>query len=529
MKSYVNPDSDDIDGDGDFGDDDDATAVIEYTLDPGYDGGKYAGTRDPDWPLGDIYNSIPVVVAQPKLHISYRDGYADFRITEPQASRDTMIYIGANDGMLHAINDSNGQERWAWIPNCILGTLHGFADGHKFTVDLSPRAADVDLSVGCTGGTNGNGWKTMVVAGLRRGGNKYLALDVTDPDNPAFMWEKSDDNGDDNMGRTWSLPEYGRININGVHTSVIFVGGGYSSNTNRGNRAYILDAGTGSVLKEFEVGTSSNNVPSQILCKPYLLNDQGVPMDYITREALDLNMKGLIEVGYFGDTAGTMWKLSGLNADSGWNPVIEELFVPPVSGERMPIFHRPVLSDVYENCYKRFVLFGTGDESEPEGNFQNYFYEVEDRALTEEEEGLPTADRLAARMIWRYDFDFAEQMLSDPTVHRGVVYFTTYQPEGGCNMGYSFLYGLTTSMCGSEGIEGGGEAGIEFGLDGPLPYPVDKIDLDKGIASTPVIAPPALYIQLPTGAVDGDGGLEPPKTFQVPTAGGELLYWREVD
>jgi Tfp pilus tip-associated adhesin PilY1 len=517
LKPLVNPDAEDIDGNGTANEDADATAVINYTLDSGHDSSKYVGTRDPNWPLGDIYNSGPVIVTNPNLPITYWAGYSAFKTAH--ASRPTVIYVGANDGMLHAINEINGKERWAYIPNCVLGTLHEFKEGHRFTVDLSIKGADIDTSAGCAG----TGWKTVVVSGLRKGGNHYYALDVTDPDDPQPMWEMTSDK----MGKTWSIPAFGRININGTTTSVVFVGGGYSTDSSVGNRVYILKAADGSILKEFTVGGSINNIPSEILAVRYLLDEESRPVDYITRALVDPDLKGNIEVAYFGDTGGTLWKIKDLNADSGWNPTLEEFYTPE---NPRPIYHRPAIADVYHDCTRRFVLFGTGNENDPiDANSYDYFYEIEDREFDNSAggpdegstwTGAQIADGLF-RMTWMKTLPQGEKVFSNPATYLNVVYFTTYQPQGGCAMGFSYLYGLTTTLCGTEG----GEAGLEYGLDDtPLDPYEEKIDLGRSIASSPTLGPPRLYIQKPGG---GGEGLGPPVAIKIPTPGGKLLYWRE--
>ncbi len=562
LKSLVNPDGDDIDGDGTANTDADATAVINYTLDPGYDSGKYVGSRDADWPLGDIYHSVPVVVTKPNFD-SAQAGYSAFKAAH--ASRETMLYVGANDGMLHAIHESNGQEAWAWIPNCILGKLHEFKEGHRFTVDLPIKAADINI------GTDASpDWRTMVVCGLRQGGKYYFAIDVTDPSDPQFMWEITDDSSTDSsapgfpgadipgdMGQTWSIPAFGRININGVPTSVIFVGGGYSTSENVGNRIYILDAGTGKIIKELPVGTSSNNVPSEIRNMRFL-DINGSPVDYLTRSPVDSSLDGFIEVSYFGGTDGRLYKLTGLNADSGWNPQVKTLYVPE---HPRPIYYRPAVWDL--KCVsggRRFVLFGTGDENDPTNSTSvDYFYEIEDRAYDNSEGGFDdgspcTAQDIADgrfRLVWQYwhladpddqnsahidGFPAGEKVLSYPTAYRGVVYFTTYQSTGGCGMGTSNLYGLTvTTKCSSRPDnvdcggyqDGGGEGGLEYDINNnPLDPHKKFISLGKGIASSPVVAPPTLYIQVPKG---GGGGMRPPLAISIPTDQGKLLYWRDIN
>ncbi|MCD6561287.1 MAG: VWA domain-containing protein [Deltaproteobacteria bacterium] len=525
LKAMVNPDGDDINEDGNPGEDADAEAVIGYTRDPDYDNGKYIGNRKAGWPLGDIYHSVPVVIPEPKFYLPYWAGYEDdpgppaaAGFKTDNAGRPTMIYTGANDGMLHAINDNNGQERWAYIPKCVLGTLHEFKEGHRFTVDLTIKGADIDTSDGCVG----TGWKTMIVSGLRKGGASYYALDVTDPDNPLPVWEMTDNDATDSgdpgfsgadiegkMGNTWSVPSFGRISIDDVPTSVVIVGGGYSTTENKGNRIYILRAATGKILKEIEVGGATNNIPAEIYTMRYRLNQNGEPVDYVTRTQVDPKLKGFIEVAYFGGTNGIFYKLTGLNADSGWNPQVEVLYAPPLA-DRQPIYHRASVAD-YACCAKRFVLFGTGDENDPTTVNQNYFYEIEDRAWDAELDATDYPDPSQGkddglfRLTWKEELDLGEEVLSDSFVHAGAVYFTTYQPQGGCDMGYSFLYGLTTSTC------------SDVGSDPALPGGNKKESLGKSISTAPVSGGTFMAIG------DGDDVTIKP----LPSVSGQLLYWRE--
>jgi type IV pilus assembly protein PilY1 len=93
--------------------------------------------------LADIVGSEAVYVkGSPWNYADYR--YGTFKASN--ASRTAMVYIGANDGMLHAFNESTGEETWAYVPALVLPTVYKLADKsysslHQFTVDGTPVMA----------------------------------------------------------------------------------------------------------------------------------------------------------------------------------------------------------------------------------------------------------------------------------------------------------------------------------------------------------------------------------------------------
>jgi hypothetical protein len=181
------------------------------------------------WRLGDIINSKPILVGQPKsgYEILYGDTtYAEFRMEK--TGRRLMAYFGANDGMLHAVNigfpstsaegvvayktsggagpaHELGAEVWGFIPSALLPHLRWLPDplyNHAYYVDLKPLVSDIKI--------NGQ-WRTVLIGGLRLGGrpieapdksalpngeehfySEFFALDVTDPENdPKLLWRFS--------------------------------------------------------------------------------------------------------------------------------------------------------------------------------------------------------------------------------------------------------------------------------------------------------------------------------------------------
>ena len=183
-------------------------------------------------PLGDIVNATPVYVQKPPF--KYTDaGYSTF--VGDQASRTGVLYVAANDGMLHAIkvatDSTGGTELWAYVPTMVLPKLYKLADDdyasmHQYTVDGSPVVGDV---------YDGTKWRTILVGGLSSGGRGYYALDVTIPTAPTLLWEFSSAD-DADLGLTYGNPVIAK-NKDGIWVVA------FSSGYNNGSAA--SPAGTG--------------------------------------------------------------------------------------------------------------------------------------------------------------------------------------------------------------------------------------------------------------------------------------------
>ncbi|MEE9530920.1 MAG: PilC/PilY family type IV pilus protein, partial [Syntrophobacteria bacterium] len=122
------------------------------------DGGKYRDRKG--WFLGDIIYSTPRVVGSPRSFFLEND-YQEFKST--YLNRTTMIYVGANDGMLHGFNAADGSEGWAFIPENIRPNLSNLTldSCHQYYVDLSPMVYDIWDETWVTAGNEWTGWKTV--------------------------------------------------------------------------------------------------------------------------------------------------------------------------------------------------------------------------------------------------------------------------------------------------------------------------------------------------------------------------------
>lgn len=202
--------------------------------------GQALGKRS--WVLGDILHSKPLVRTYQKYTQDYESVCYD--PSNPTAMHNsTVIYVGANDGMLHAFNDCDGSELWAFVPPILWGKLKNLADGtHEYYVDGAPISYVYDAD---QDGNIESGDKVIMVFGLRRGGGNayltpneprgaYYAFDVTDPRNPVYLWGKSSlDSGFGEMGETWSQPTMGFLKDGTTAKLAMFVGAGYDNNEDR--------------------------------------------------------------------------------------------------------------------------------------------------------------------------------------------------------------------------------------------------------------------------------------------------------
>jgi type IV pilus assembly protein PilY1 len=198
--------------------------------DEGVNGNKYRARSSK---LGDIVNSAPVFVGNPEFN--YPDGlesqpYSSFRSNK--SGRTAMVYVGANDGMLHGFDANSGQEKLAYVPRAVFPNITRLTAtnyAHRFFVDGTPTVGDAFFS---------GAWRTVLTGGLRKGGQAIYALDVTDPGSfdeanasSLVLWEFSDAD-DADLGYSYSRPAIVRM-ANGKWAAVF--GNGYNNTEADGN------------------------------------------------------------------------------------------------------------------------------------------------------------------------------------------------------------------------------------------------------------------------------------------------------
>lgn len=242
--------------------------------------------------LGDIISSQPLYVGEPLR--KYRDaGHSAFRLA--QRGRTPMVYVGGNDGMLHAFYaevdptasgiegsksvQTAAREAWAFVPTTVMPELPRLAStsyegGHRYFVDGSAVMADIQA-----GGT----WKTILVGGFNKGGKGYYALDITHPQDPKPLWEVNSTTIS-TMGHSFGRPLVSKLPDG---RWAVFLTSGYNNIDNRGY-LYVLDANDGSIIHT--IATAGSGLRE--------INN------YVRNPAID-NTTQLL---YGGDLEGNIWR-----------------------------------------------------------------------------------------------------------------------------------------------------------------------------------------------------------------------------
>ena len=335
--------------------------------------------------LGDVLESTPAYIGK-TTSVYLDEGYSGFKTN--QTSRDGVVYVAANDGMLHAFDATNtasaGKERWAFIPTAVLPDLYKLADkeysaNHKNYLNGDIYISDI-CSANCSDATNAV-WKTILVMGQNGGGKTFIALDITDPGTsaapnaPILLWEFSNatpflasvtKNGtatSPDLGLTFGAPIITK-NASGIWVALLTSG---YNNANGKGHMYVLNANTGEVISDYETSAGTAASPSGLA--------------KISAYAANADTNNTTLYVYGGDLEGNLWRFDLATAPSSSNPF---LFATLKAGTvAQPITTAPeigIINDV------RVVFVGTGKYLEPndlnDKTSQQTIYAIKDNNAT---------------------------------------------------------------------------------------------------------------------------------------------------
>lgn len=425
--------------------------------------------------LGDIINSSPVV-SSPTDNYGYRalggtlgSSYETFLAAKAAANR-PMVYVGANDGMLHAFDGrttaAGGDEVFAYVPATALGHMGNLlypyvaADQndqkfqHRYYVDGPISVSDINV---------GGVWKTIMVGTSGAGGRSVFALDVTNPSAITVLWEvnnliTSNSEISGNMGHVLGKPVIVPVKsgAGAISWKVIF-GNGFNSN-NLQARLFIVDAGTGAVQT-----IAADEVVSPALPYNGLASIVAVDRQRLDGGAWVAGRDGFVDTVYGADQNGAVWKFDLPTSAVALGG--EPLFVARDSGGNRQTITGG-LTAATGPAGGVMVYFGTGSfafDGDAANGSQQTLYAILDRGspvsgrgdLLQQTVGSDaggfrgTSDNAmtAGSDGWYIDLPASERFVGTPRIESGVVFFPTYEPTGGsaevCGVsGTNWLYGL---------------------------------------------------------------------------------------
>lgn len=315
------------------------------------------------WAHGSVVHSKPVLV-------SY-------------ASDQRSLFYVTTEGRLHAVNPDNGKERWSFLAEEALPLLKSMREnlpGEALVVADTPPALFFHDENRDGQINRGDGDRVYVYFGQRRGGSAYYALDVTDPDDPRFMWKIIGGKGVNNaglhcegkkscskvasydeLGQTWSTPAVVRLRALGKEKPALVFGGGYDPNQDLGTPAsdtmgralYVVDGTTGDVLRQFTDGDlAAGSMAYSLPADPVALNT-------------DMDGQGLADRVYIGDTGGNLFRFDVDDATPG-NWTGGRIANLSATGATRKILFAPVMvKESYKGQDYDAVYVGTGDREKP--------------------------------------------------------------------------------------------------------------------------------------------------------------------
>ncbi len=523
--------------------------------------------RPRDSVLGAIVNSGLVFQGRPSISIA-DDGYQAF--FEANKSRVKSVFVNANDGMLHAFNDTNGAEIFAFVPGFLAGKLKALPDqdySHISIADATPVIGEAKV---------GTSWKSVLVSGVGGGGQGVYAIDVTDPSSFSasnVMWEFTD-RDHSAMGNVIGSPRILKVRTTNSNAATpaykwfAVVPSGVNNNAPDGRSytggnasLFFLDLSfVPSATDKWQEGTNFWRIELD-----QTVTTMAKGLSGFTPE-LDFNTSSLKHI-FAGDLQGNMWKLDfSLNGFGGANigtNGLTNLAKFTKGGGKKPIFVAKDSANALQPMTgeptvtrglngNNLVAFGTGkfleisDLTVPLAVGAS-FYNIldQDRVVTGRTQlqagslaangtvtfptfvyGSATTAQPDLKMGWYFDLDkaSAERQVSDITAVAGKLLFgSLYPTKGSCGEGGGRFYALDTlggTGSGEESKVGILAAPLVIEIGSPVVTPRETTGKRFGSRRLGVITQGSRGIGVATGA--GGAG------YSTAPVANSYLSWRQL-
>lgn len=484
-----------------------------------------------DWKLGAIIHSEPAIV-----HYS---------------SSQSVIYVGANDAMIHCFDDNNGKELWAFIPPGQKNNLPKISDALRdYYVDASPTISYKDELI--TEIINGHTVKTqlfkpdLMIIGERRGGSNYYVLDINDYNNPKWKYQIDDLilGVAAPLGQSWCKPRSCTISTGlqsgaPIPEKVFMIAGGYDSLNQDDDTPAATDS---KGIAIFSIKTSEKTLTGFKVTNAtagigaYMKNsivDISTAATYRMTDGTNITTKV-----YAGDLGGKVFtfaddreivdgKVKARTPDGSF-PIKNCLFSAP--GKK--IFYAPATSKM-SNSYTEWTVFGTGNRENPldvsqvnrvyavknswlksnltEANLENLTENlIAEGSDDDRDDALSNIEKKDGWYITFYDP--GEKMISSPIISNGYVFFTTYVPS---------TDSTGTDVCATTGAAG---TSYLWAIDLETGIPAYDQDKDKKFEK------PERRIEVAVMAQPKSIGdtITTPKMISVPESTSfDYIFWRQ--
>jgi type IV pilus assembly protein PilY1 len=308
-------------------------------------------------------------------------------------TQEIVVYNATNDGYLHAVDAATGQELWSFIPKELLPNLTDlyFNENVDYKLygidgDVVPVVYDADNDGIITQGTD----FVYIVFGMRRGGDNYYMLDVTDRHTPKLKWIRSYAE----FGQSWSTPAVAKVNVDSgnqvsAQNAVLILGGGYDTSHDspahptspdaEGAGIFMLDMETGAELWRAGRDTGADlQVPEMTRSIPSMVR------------VIDMSGDGLADRMYAADLGGQLWRFDISNEAIPKNLVAGGVIArlgaegigSPTAGETRRFYTTPdvaMFTDKRQDRRYLAVSIGTGYRAHPlDNSASDTFYSVRD-------------------------------------------------------------------------------------------------------------------------------------------------------
>jgi type IV pilus assembly protein PilY1 len=478
--------------------------------------------------LADIYHSDLIIVGKPEApatddgsinsqkkdsYYRLQNNYNNFKngatCGGPCINRKEIVYAGANNGILHAFDASNGEELWGYIPPNVLGNLEKIPSSKAnstnaiYGIDGSPVVKDIYFDDTPNDGTTNPRWRTILLGGLGAGGKGLYAIDITNPNSPTHLFAISNDESNKaiqhwgsnrfkndfgyaggsidpkydyrKLGEAWSTPRIIRIKVDGKDKWVAVFGGGYNGavNPNVGSAVFVMDLeDEGRLLKVIDIEDTANDI----------VNSLPADLSVITADGTNkANYNGAMI--YATDLEGKVTKINlteNFVIDTDQNSSTYNSIVRPVASDKEVhqttlftaeatsangryIYTRPEVT--INNDNNLWLYFGTGNTQKLQAQssqVKNRLYGIKDKNFPNFVKVSQTGNVSMCKTApvcpggtdlgWYVDLQKSQKLTAEPTVDKDRVYFPIYEPSPAnnkCATGSAILMAFDTK-CGNS-------------------------------------------------------------------------------